>query len=316
MGTTGKISVIPKDYTTAFPSMEKSLRDNGYSMVPGCRKLFMPHKLPDGRYVTGLDEDALYIKKMEAVNPKDAELEKAKVRNRIADLQSKLGEVDLSPRSQFWSPKYNPNIVAFLKDGDNYFDTESAMEAIKFYYLSVHPKIASSLAAFNRGDCHAETHFFINNEDAEGEVVYQKNKGINDAIIIFSSYHIEKQRKIAKLLGEPIGDDAKDRTVYNAFNTFIKSNEIAKGPYRGQDPVRVFNALAATPDETLDIKFLMRQAFDNQIYRVKAGRVFEGELEVYASEDELFETLLNLKNQDVRFELEKKLKLAKLQDIT
>lgn len=316
MGTTGKISVIPKDYSTAFPTIEKSLRDNGYSMVPGCKKIFMPHKLPDGKYLTGLDTDALYIKKMELVNPKDAELEKEKIRQKLAALKAKLGEVDLSPRSQFWSPRYNPSIVSSLKDGDNFFNIdEDAMDAIRYSYLSVHPKIAPSLAAFTRGECHNETHFFLNNEDVESEIIYQKTKGIDDAKIVFNSYHLEKRKKVARLLGEPITDDAKENVVYNMFDAFIKAPEIAKGPYRGQDPVRVFNALAATPDETLDVKFLIKQAFDNQIYRMKAGRVYEGELEVYNSEDELFETLLNLKNQDIRFQLEKKLKLIKLQEI-
>ena len=315
MGTTGKISVIPKDFNSAFPTMEKSLRDNGFSMVPGCKKLFMPYKEPDGKYLTGLDENASYIKRLAKINPEAAEIERKKIRERLEKLKDALGNIDLSPRSSFWSPVHNPNIVHGLKDGDNFFALDNANEAVKFYFLSVHPKIAPSLEAYNRGDCHADTHWYIADDEKESEIIYRKNKRVTDALNKFESFSLEKQRKIVMLLGEPITETAKETTVFNTFHAYINASEILRGPFKGQDPVRVFETFATSQDEILDVKYLMKQAFDNQILRMKAGRVWEGEVQVYNSEDELFETLLDVKNQDIRFALEKKLKMVKLAEI-
>lgn len=312
MGKTGKISVIKKDVSIAFPTMEKSLRENKLSMFPGCKKVFMPAKLPDGEYLTGLDEKSQRIKNIAKIDPDLAQKEVDEILKTKEWLSERLGGIDLSPRSNFWSAAKNPEIITYLVDGDNFFNLNDPMQCIKYHYLRVYPSIAPSLEAWEAGNCHSDTHFFVNDEDYESEMVFKKKKPINDAIAKFDSFSIEKQRKILNLMGEAVSEDTKQTVMYNIFDDYIRATSVKAGPYRGQNPVTVFEMFAVVKDDHLTVKHLIKDIFDNQIYRKKGGRVYEGELEVFLSEDELFDRLIDSEYQDLRFELEKKLKMKKL----
>lgn len=312
MGKTGKISVIKKDVSTAFPTMEKSLRENKLTMFPGCKKVFMPAKLPDGEYLTGLNEKSQRIKNIAKIDPDMAQKEVDKILETKEWLTERLGNIDLSPRSDFWSASKNPEIITYLIDGDNFFDLNDPMKCIKYHYLKEYPSIAPSLEAWERGDCHSDTHFYVNDEDYESEMVFKRKKPINDAIRVFDSFSIDKQRKVLNLLGELVSEDTKPTVLYNVFDDYIRANEVKIGPYKGQSPTAVFEMFSSIGDEHLQVKHMIKEIFDNQIYRVKAGRVYEGQLEMFKSEDELFEKLVDEDFQDLKLELEKKLKMKKL----
>jgi len=320
MGRIGKISVIPKDYTGAFATMEKSLRDNGMSRAPGTARMIFPFLELSGKYRTGLDENAKYLARIE--DDKQRGIEIARIKQERTRLQDLTG-LDLSPSSKFYNhtskvPSETPIKVHGVKliDGDNIYHLEDAMQAITFAWLSVHPSIASSLEAYSKGRYPSDTQFYVNNEDVESEVEYFKKKTANDAIIRFDSWSLEKRRKVARLLDLPVSEETKEAVVYNMVDTFLKNPKIAYGVHQGKDPIKVFGLYADIRDDRLLVMDLIEQAIKNNVYKVRTGGgIYEGELQVYKSKDEMITDLLDDNNQDKLLDLEKKLKIKRLVEV-
>lgn len=306
MAKTGTISVIPKNFDHAFPTMEKSLREKGLSMFPGTRKMLFPYKERNGYRRTGLDPNAQYIKNIKDPAIKQAEIER--VTKLRAELEEKTGW-DLNPKSTFWDDMDPYKLF----DGDNHFDLDNPAQAVAFAWLRVHPTIASSLEAYNAGDYLPDTHFYVKDAEVETTISYKKKKMINDAIIKMESLSLEKRRKVARLVGLPVDEETKEQIVYNDLDTFLKEPTIKAGPYRGQDPVHVFNSIATLDDRIIDIKDTVDQVLSKQILREgKAGRIMEGETERFTDKDEMLKYYLNEDHQLDLLELKQRLKVKEL----
>lgn len=317
MGRIGKISVIPKDFSSAFPTMEKSLREKGMSRMPGTVKMMFPYRELNGKYRTGLDPEAKYLDKIP--DPKMRDIEK----NRIIELRKKLEYetgLDLSPVSSYYNytAKGTQKRVEPVKliDGDNIFNLDVPLQHVTYCWLKAHPTIASSLQAYERGEYPHDTQYFINDEDVENEIVYRKKKNSNDAIIKFDSWSLEKRRKVARLLGLPVTEDTREEVVYNLVDSFLKAQSAGTGPFKGQDPIKVFSVYANLKDDVLYVKDVVEMAFAHHIYRLKqGGKVYEGEQEMFKDKEELIEHLLDDANQEDLLELERKLKLKKIAEV-
>jgi len=198
-------------------------------------------------------------------------------------------------------------------DGDNYFDLAVPFQEIAFSWLRVHPTIASSHQAWERGEYPADTQFYIVDDEIENAVVYKKKQLINKAIVLFDSLTPDKKKKVARLLGLPITNETKEETVYNQVDSMLKQSEVKSGSFKGLNPVEVFNRFSNMKDDLLHIKDLVKQAIQHSIYRVKpSGLVYEGEYEIAKDEEELVKFLINEDNQDELLVLEGKLKSKKL----
>lgn len=317
MGKIGKISVIPKDYDGAFPTMEKSLRQRGMSRAPGTTKMMLPYKDLSGKYRTGLDEHAKHILKIE--DPQIKKFEQDRVKALRQKLQEATG-VDLSPTSEYYnytSKKPGAHVEPVkLVDGDNIFNLEDPWQYVTYCWLSADPRIASSLAAYERGEYSHETQYYVNDEEVENALQYRKKKTANDAIIKFDSWSLEKRKKVARLLDLPVGESTREEVVYNLVDNFLKAGQVSTGVHKGKDAVKVFSLYADLKDDLLYVRDMVEQAFKHQVYKEKkGGRVYEGELEVFRSKDELIDHLMDENNQEDLLELEKKLKLKKLANV-
>ena len=235
-------------------------------------------------------------------------------------LQAALGDVDLGPRSNFWnyglstssSDSLHVQPVKLL-DGDNFFDLSIPLQELAFSWLRVHPTIASSYQAWERGEFPADTQFYVADEDIENAVMFKKKQLINKAIVKFDSMTPERKRKVARLLGLPVTDDTKEEAVYNLVDNVLKQTEFKNGKYQGLNPVEVFTRFADMRDNLLHIKDLVKQAITHSIYRLRPnGKVYEGEFEVAKDEDDLIKLLADDDNQDLLLTLEGKLKTKKL----
>jgi hypothetical protein len=203
-----------------------------------------------------------------------------------------------------------------LLDGDNYFDFNNTLQELAFSWLRVHPTIASSYQAWERGEFPADTQFYVVDDEIENAVVYKKKQLINKAIIKFDAMTPDKKKKVARLLGLPVVDDTKEEVVYNLVDNLLKQTEFKDGKYSGLNPVEVFNRFADMKENLLHIKDLVKQALAHSIYRMKAnGRIYMGELEVAIDEEELVKFLANDDNQDELITLEQKLKGKKLASV-
>jgi len=322
MGKVGKIAVIKKEYSSAdMQTMHGGLAQKGLTRIPGTGVFKFPYKEIDGKYRTGLDPDASYIKRIQ--DPLERELEIDRVKALKDRLQSMLGDIDLGPRATFWNYGLSQSVDDMnhvqpvkLMDGDNYFDLSIPSQEIAFAWLRVHPTIASSYMAWERGEYPADTQFYVADEEIESQVLYKKKQVINKAIVKFDSMSVEKKRKVARLLGLPVTEDTKEEMVYNQIDNLLKKTEFEKGKYAGLNPVEVFNRFADMQDNLLHIKDLVKQAIGHSIYRVKpSGHVYEGDFEVATDEDELVKYLVDDEHQDDLLVLEGKLKTKKLASV-
>jgi hypothetical protein len=322
MGKTGKISTIKREYNSSqLQTMDSGLAQKGMTRIPGTGVFKYPYKELDGKYRTGLDPDATYIKRIKDDTERELEVERVTaLRKRLED---EIGDIDLGPRSKFWnyglslSPDDQTHVQAVkLMDGDNYFDLANAFQEIAFSWLRVHPTIASSHQAWERGEYPAETQFYVVDDEIENAVIYKKKQLINKAIVKFDSMTPDKKRKVARLLGLPVTEDSKEEVVYNLVDNVLKQTEFKNGKYSGLSPVEVFNRFADMKEALLHIKDLVKQAITHSIYRVKPnGKVYEGEFEIAKDEEDLVKFLADDDNQDELLTLEGKLKTKKLASI-
>jgi len=319
MGKVGKISTIKREYNSSqLQTLQSGLASKGMTRIPGTGVFKYPYKELDGKYRTGLDPEAGYIKRIQDPTEKELEIERVtKLRDK---LQAALGDVDLGPRSKFWnyglSTGLNDSLhvkAVKLLDGDNLYDLTVPIQELSFAWLRVHPTIASSYQAWERGEYPADTQFYVVNDEIESQIVYKKKQSINKAIIKFDQMSMEKKRKVARLLGLPVTSDSKEEVVYNLVDNMLKQSEVKSGSFKGLNPVEVFSRFADMKDNLLHIKDLIKQAIQHSIYRVKpSGKIYEGEYEVAMDEDELVKYLVDEDHQDDLIVLEKKLKSKKL----
>lgn len=319
MGKLGKISTIKKEYNSSgMQTMQGGLAQRGLTRIPGTGVFKYPYKEIDGRYRTGLDPDAAYIKRIS--DPTEKELEIERVTALRKKLEDALGGIDLGPRSTFWNYALSRSTEdtahvqpVKLLDGDNFFDLSIPFQELAFSWLRVHPTIASSYQAWERGDYPADTQFYVVDDDIENAVIFKKKQLINKAISKFDSMTPEKKRKVARLLGLPVTEDSKEEFVYNQVDNILKQTEFKSGKYQGLSTIEVFNRFANMQENLLHIKDLVKQAITHSVYRVKqSGRIFEGEYEVAKDEEELVKYLADDDHQDELITLEQKLKAKKL----
>jgi hypothetical protein len=320
MGKLGKISTIKKDYSsnTQLQTMQSELSRNNMTRIPGTGVFKYPYKELDGQYRTGLDANASYIKRI--ADPTEREMEIERVTKLREKLESALGDIDLSPRSKFWNYGLSTSTddvthvqPVKLLDGDNYFDLSVPFQELAFSWLRVHPTIASSYQAWERGEYAAEIQFYIVDEDIESGIVFKKKQLINKAIVKFDSMTPEKKRKVARLLGLPVSEDSKEEIVYNQVDNMLKQSEFKSGSFQGLNPVEVFNRFADMKENLLHIKDLVKQAINHSVYRVKpTGKIYEGDYEIASDEDTLVKFLADDDNQEDLIVLEQKLKTKKI----
>jgi hypothetical protein len=319
MGKIGKVSTIKREFNDSLiQTMQSELSKRGMTRIPGTGVFKYPYKELDGRYRTGLDPDAAYIKRI--LDPTAKQLEIERVTKLREKLESILGDIDLGPRSKFWNYGLSTGTEDYthvqpvkLMDGDNIFDLDNPYKELTFAWLRVHPTIASSYQAWVRGDYPADTQYYIVDDEIENAIVYKKKQLINKAIIKFDVMSVEKKRKIARLLGLPITDDTKEEVVYNLVDNILKQSELKDGQYQGLNPVEVFNRFADLKDDLLHVKDLVKQAIAHSVYRKKpTGKIYMGELEIAVDEEELVKYLVDEDHQDELILLEQKLKGKKI----
>jgi hypothetical protein len=322
MAKIGKISTIKKEYNSAgMQTMQGGLASRGLTRIPGTGVFKFPYRELDGRYRTGLDVDASYIKRIS--DPTEKELEIERVKKLRAKLENELGGADLGPRSPFWNHSLSTSADDMthvqpvkLLDGDNFFDLTIPFQELAFSWLRVHPTIAGSYQAWERGEYPADTQFYVVDDEIENAVVFKKKQLINKAITKFDAMTPEKKKKVARLLGLPVTDNSKEEFVYNQVDSLIKQTEFKSGKYQGLSTVEVFNRFADMQENILHVKDLIKQSIAHSIYRVKPnGTVYEGDYEVAKDEDELLKYLVDDDHQDDLLTLEQKLKVKKIASV-
>ena len=321
MGKVGKISPIKREFPSSqTQTMQSGLAQKGLTRIPGTGVFKFPYKELNGQYRTGLDPDAAYIKRIQDPTEKELEIE------RVTTLKKKLEtilNVDLGPKSNFWNyalATSNNDALhvqpAKLMDTDNLYDLSNVNQELTYSWLRVHPTIASSFQAWERGEYPADTQFYVVDDEVENATAYKKKKLINSAIVKFDEMSPDKKKKVARVMGLPVTEDTREDAVYNLVDNLLKQTEFKAGKYQGLNPVEVFMRFANMKENLLHIKDLVKQATTHSIYRIKpSGKIYEGENEVAKDEEELIKYLADEDHQEDLIILEQKLKSKKLASV-
>lgn len=325
MATIAKILPLPNTVISGEMSIQNSLAEKGFNLYPGSTKGIIPLRDSNGRFRTGLDPEALYIKQM--IDPEAQKIEIEKVTERRNRLELATG-LDLDPipkkgkdqggelfsdqnyYSGIYGTRYGTQDVAQkvkLIDGPNIFNFSDPRKEIEYWWVIQDPRIVPSLLEWKKGHCKPGVQFYITNEDAEAAVAYNRNKAVQKASRSLEDMSLNRRKKVARLLALPIGDGDKEEIVFNHLFKFIQLDEIKSGPHQGQDAVTLFNKYADLNDKVLEVQDLVETAIRLRVYNINsAGLVLEGELLVADSKDVLIRNLCNDKKQVERITLESK----------
>lgn len=315
MGTIGKISIIKKERNTSITSLESSLARHGFYRFPGTGVRLEVFKEPSGRFRTGLDPDALYIEQM--LSKEAQETERKRVTALKQHLEAKTG-IDLSPYSDYYKRRNDINYSdakaqsVRIMDQDTVFDLDNPHQAITYAWLRVHPQVARSYQAWLDGEYLPSTQFFVNDEDIENTMVYKRKTAINKAIGELDKMGLEKRKKIGRLLGLPVSDSSREEFVYNTIDNFLKQAEVGEGKYKGRNPLDLFTKFVSLSPEVLEVEYLVSELIKHSVLRYKRGKLFEGEIEVANSEQDLVDRLLTPKNQEDLLAYQEKLKAVRI----
>lgn len=326
MGVVKTIKPIPRAYSPDHVSLESSLAKHGWYRNPGAKSVKVPYKDPvSGKYWTGLDEDARYVQNLPE-EEKQAEVERIReTRKRLEDITG----IDLSPRSSYYniargykipdSNEVKTAIPIAFENKPEHFNLDDPIQEITWNWIRVHPTIAPSLQAYQNGMVHPQVvEYFVADDFTEDTVTFKKKQALNKAIAKLDEINQvpAKLRQIARLLGLPASENIAQVTVYNMIDNLLKAGEFMTGEHKGSNPVTVFSELIKLSEERAHVKDLVGEAIKANIYRIRNnGRIYEGDNEVAQTKDELVNFLLQDKNQEDLFALEKKLKLNKIVDI-
>lgn len=312
----GRISSIKHNVTSlSGKSMATSLAAKGRTRFPGTGYILMPHRETSGEYRTGLNPESPRIRAI--LNDAERNNEKERITKTKERLEKATG-LDLSPSSSYWDyTKYSNTDQRHVQpyklvDGDNLFDFTNPHREITFYWLSVHPRVASSMEAYQSGEYPSDTQFYVYDEDREDDRSYSKKQIINRAVIVLDKLSPDNRKKVARLLDLPVTEYTKESTVYNLLDNIIKQNEFKEGQFKGLNTVNLFLQFAEMKQERLDVKDIVKQSIDFNVYRKKAtGKIYSGDVEVSNSEEELVNKLMDDDNQDELIALDSKVKAKK-----
>lgn len=323
MARIGKVSSVKKEFAPSQnETLAGSLNRNGYNRFPSTMVIYVPARDINGEYITGLNPNALYIQRMKKINPEEAEIEIARVTELKERLEAETG-LDLSSRSDFYSKMYDEeyntkrraSVTKLNANADNIFNLDDPYSEITFSWLRVHPDIAPSLESYRTGKVKntQNVFFYIKDDELEQEVEYDKTTQLNKAIAALQDLSPERMYKVGRLLGLAVSPSDKPSLWYNSLNKFITSH-----PKNGDKlaNVRAFNKVITMTDENFHNRYLMEEAIRYNIYRVKTGKLYEGDTAIADSKEDFIKEITLPSNQERLIKLEEDVRQAKAKEIS
>lgn len=318
---TGKISAIRRQFAPDMTTLGSVLSEKGMTRSPGTKMGIAPYKEATGEYRTGLDPNAKYIARLAE---EDRITELAKINEWREIIKSSLGEefFEGEGRATFYKDMFHPEKVntdlvcqkAMLSDGDNLFNLEDVFKLIQFAYLRVHPIfVARSFTDYQKGKCPDTVRYYVNDEDAETKIEYQNDLLVDQAVSALKDLTTSEKIKIARLCGLTISYESTEEIAYTSLRKWLQIANHKSGDRLHN--VKLFNKINSLSPETRQIRYLIDLAFSYNIYRSKAGRVFDGGNEVAESKEALAELLAKPKYQKDLDSLEERIKAIRQAEV-
>lgn len=296
MANTIVISTVEQPVSEKHPSIGKTLRDMGRTRFHGTTMRLTPKAEKDGRYRTGIDEKAIYLNSM---SEQEREVELEKIRGWKTQIQESYGEVDLGPRSSFYSKIYDSRIdpgqkcpIAIFKDGDNILNLDNKEDLIRYCYLRVHDWVAPSAEALLSGQ-YPTARFYIKDTEHEHEIFYKRKTLVNKAKQELENLTTKKRTTIARQLGLPVTDQTKETSVYRLLDDYISLGE----KKANAENITLFNKFLKMKDDNLAIMDTIVVGLEYNVIRKVRAEFMRGEVPMGKTKDEVAKFLGNPKNQ-------------------
>lgn len=227
------------------------------SKFPGTFEVLQPGKTPDGRWVTGMDENAVSIKSIS-----DPVL-RAERQEEIRDIREELERLtglDLSGTSQYWNTYYIKIVDKLALNFDNPADR------VKYYVLLSNHYAAPELEAKADSD-YMNTKFYMHRaENEEGTKAVKSRERDKSVAELYAMYDNKpKLILIGKyLLGSKVKDSMTQDGIYNLLRETLTNDKDGSA-------IRKFNEATSKTIEELQYKLIVDEAIARHVIRIRDG---------------------------------------------
>lgn len=239
-----------------------------------------PKSGPDGKLITGIDENAYDIVKLPEPE-RTAQIKK--VKKEREELERLLG-VSLTPESEFWTKFY-----VVIGDEQN-FDITNAKHRLLIHFLTANKYVAPSLEEAETNDDYSKSVFYLYRKEEETSKLAQKKKTRNRATARLDDLEADPSR-LKTVAGYIFGYDPK--SDLSAEEAYLKLEEyLNEAPEKEKDErVATFLATVAKTQEELMVKIILDKAINKHIIKQRNGIYKRGDLVYGNSYEECIEFL-------------------------
>lgn len=205
-----RINQIPDDYAEST-----GLANYNKSRMPGCRDIFQAALNGDGRFQTGLDEDAY--------NVEYGSDEYKRIKTTRETLEKKTG-LDLKGKSEFW---YDFKVI-LESDRLKVFNTDKPLDQIALTILVANKNVAPDKDAANTTLYRSAQYYaFTEENEAKEEITVRKIR--DKAILLLVGISEDKDKMVlfgSYLEGIKYSNKLSEATLYKMLRSYIEDKDI------------------------------------------------------------------------------------------
>lgn len=274
----------------------------------GANEYLTPKSGPDGKIITGLDENSLEINQIEDKSERDKL--KKEIKKEREDLQRLLNQ-DLDTNSAFWD-----EFFVILSD-ELELDPVNPKHRLIERFLVANAFVAPSREAIELDEKYHNCVFFMFRDEVETSKKAQKELALDKAVSTLFILNEQNPHKLKVLVSYIFGFNAEaDLTLEKAYvklKDFIGATDIkdANAKQRTQAKnVETFLAAAGKSNEALTTKVLLDKAIKKRLVTTRNGIHRRGEDILGNSYDEAIEYLSSPENSAELISLKKEVERA------
>lgn len=275
------------------------LEAEGRSKFPNCFDIIQPPIGKDGRWITGLDEDARSIRLIQ--DPEERQAKRESVRALRLSLEDLTG-YDLTGKSKFWDEFFveiNPKKP---------LDLTIPLDRIKYEVILASQSVAPTLKDTTKVDyIGAKYYVSKKHEDVAEKVSKQRRKAEADAAMLELLKTPDKAVLIGRYLGLPVSTTTPADNMFDIYKTYLDADDKL-------DSIKKFNIALTKNASELNIKLIFDDGVKFNVIRLRDGYYQRGNITYGKSIADAITFLSDIKNQgellSVQDEVENKRKFG------
>jgi hypothetical protein len=227
------------------------------SKFPGTFEVMQPGRTPDGRWVTGIDENAVTIT---SISDPVLRAQRAEEVKEIREELQRLTGLDLAGTSEYWNTYYIKIVDKLALNFDNPADR------IKYYILLSNNYAAPELDAKANPEFINSKYYMHRSENEEGVKAVksrERDKAVADLYAMYDNK--PKLTLIGKyILASKVKDSMSQDGIYNLLRDSLSTD-------KDGSIVRKFNEATSKTVEELQYKLIVDEAVARHVIRIREG---------------------------------------------